>query len=171
LIANFVIYDADDQLALIKRVIKEKRINESDYRPNQVLARISNAKNDLLGPDEYPLVSYRDETIKALYQAYQAYLVASNAMDFDDMLLYTANLLESQPELRQKYAHRFQHILVDEFQDTNLAQYLLIHHLASLHHNIFVVGDEDQSIYRWRGADYRNVHASARIILTAKKSC
>jgi DNA helicase II / ATP-dependent DNA helicase PcrA len=154
---NFVIYDADDQLALIKRVIKERRCNESDYRPNQVLARISNAKNDLLGPDEYPLVSYRDETIKALYQAYQAYLVASNAMDFDDMLLYTANLLETQPELRQKYAHRFQHILVDEFQDTNLAQYQLIHHLASLHHNIFVVGDEDQSIYRWRGADYRNV--------------
>ena len=155
--ANFVIYDADDQQALIKRVIKEKRINESDYRPKQVLARISNAKNDLLGPDEYPLVSYRDETIKALYQAYQAYLVASNAMDFDDMLLYTANLLDTQEALRQKYANRFQHILVDEFQDTNLAQYQLIHHLASLHHNVFVVGDEDQSIYRWRGADYRNV--------------
>jgi DNA helicase-2/ATP-dependent DNA helicase PcrA len=154
---NYVIYDADDQLTLVKRVIKEKRLNESDYRPNQVLARISNAKNDLLGPDEYPLLSYRDETIKGIYQAYQAYLVASNAMDFDDMLLYTANLLESKPEVRKKYAQRFVHILVDEFQDTNQAQYYLLYHLASHYHNIFVVGDEDQSIYRWRGADYRNV--------------
>ncbi len=159
---NFVIFDADDQLALIKRVIKERRLNESDYRPNSVLARISNAKNDLLGPEEYPLLSYRDETIKAIYQAYQAYLIASNAMDFDDMLLYASNLLENQPELRQKYAHRFQHILVDEFQDTNQAQYYLLYHLASHHKNIFVVGDEDQSIYRWRGADYRNVQRFAK---------
>ena len=155
--SNFVIYDADDQLALIKRVIREKVYNDKDYNPRQVLARISNAKNDLLGPKEYPLLNYRDETIKAIYQAYQDYLVASNAMDFDDMLLYTANLLENNLELRQKYARRFKHILVDEFQDTNQAQYYLLYHLASHHGNIFVVGDEDQSIYRWRGADYRNV--------------
>jgi DNA helicase II / ATP-dependent DNA helicase PcrA len=155
--ANFVIYDADDQLALIKRVIKEIVVNDKDYNPRQVLARISNAKNDLLGPGEYPLLNYRDETIKAIYQAYQDYLVSSNAMDFDDMLLYTANLLETNSEIRQKYARRFKHILVDEFQDTNQAQYYVLFHLASHHHNIFVVGDEDQSIYRWRGADYRNV--------------
>lgn len=155
--SNFVIFDADDQLALIKRVIREKQINGGDFNPRQVLARISNAKNDLLQPDDYPLLSYRDEIIQALYKNYQAYLVASNAMDFDDMLLYTSTLLEKLPELRQKYARRFHHILVDEFQDTNLAQYGLVHHLSSHHQNIFVVGDEDQSIYRWRGADYRNV--------------
>ena len=155
--SNFVIYDADDQLALIKRVIKETIYNDKDYNPRQVLARISNAKNDLLGPEAYPLLNYRDETIKKIYAAYQQYLVTSNAMDFDDMLLYTANLLETEPEIRQKYARRFKHILVDEFQDTNQAQYYLLNNLSSHHHNIFVVGDEDQSIYRWRGADYRNV--------------
>jgi DNA helicase II / ATP-dependent DNA helicase PcrA len=155
--ANFVIYDADDQMSLVKRVIKEIVYNDKDYNPRQVLARISNAKNDLLGPEDYPPLTYRDETIKAIYTAYQRYLVTSNAMDFDDMLLYTANLLETKPEIRQKYARRFKHILVDEFQDTNQAQYYVLFHLASHHHNIFVVGDEDQSIYRWRGADYRNV--------------
>jgi DNA helicase II / ATP-dependent DNA helicase PcrA len=155
--SNFVIYDADDQLALMKRVIKESLFNDRDFNPRQVLASISNAKNDLLGPEDYPLESYRDEIIQGLYKAYQAYLVASNAMDFDDMLLYTAHLLEHIPEVRQKYAQRFKHILVDEFQDTNRAQYELLYHLASHHQNLFVIGDEDQSIYRWRGADYRNL--------------
>jgi DNA helicase II / ATP-dependent DNA helicase PcrA len=154
---NFVIYDADDQLSLVKRVIKEKRLNEKDYRPSQVLAKISNAKNELQGPEDYFIESYRDEVIKAVYETYQGYLVASNALDFDDMLLYTASLLESNQAVREKYAQRFQHILVDEFQDTNKAQYYLLKHLASYHKNIYVVGDEDQSIYRWRGADYRNI--------------
>ena len=154
---NFVIFDADDQLSLIKRIIKEKGINDKDYRPRQVHARISAAKNDLQGPDEFPAEGYREEVIREIYQDYQRYLVTSNAMDFDDMLLYTAILLDSNPEVRKKYAQRFQHILVDEFQDTNLAQYFLLSHLASFHKNIFVVGDEDQSIYRWRGADYHNV--------------
>ena len=167
--SNFVIYDADDQQALMKRVIKENRLNEKDYNPRQVLARISTAKNDLLTPEEYPLESYRDETIQALYKAYQAYLVASNAMDFDDMLLYTAKLLETSPEIRQKYAERFKHILVDEFQDTNHAQYDLLFHLSSHHHNLFVVGDEDQSIYRWRGADYQNVERFTKDFSKYKK--
>jgi len=154
---NYVIYDADDQLALIKRVIREQGLNEKDYNPRQVQSKISKAKNDLLSPDEFPIEDYRDDTIQVIYQAYQNYLVASNAVDFDDMLLYTARLLEANPAVRQKYAQRFQHILVDEFQDTNQAQYYLLYHLASLHQNLFVVGDEDQSIYRWRGADYHNV--------------
>jgi len=155
--SNFVIFDEDDQLTLIKRVIKEHNLNEKDFSPRQVLAKISNAKNDLQLPEEYPLVSYRDETIQSLYKAYQAYLVASNAMDFDDMLLYTAHLLKNHAAIQEKYAHRFKHILVDEFQDTNQAQYNLLYHLANHHQNLFVVGDEDQSIYRWRGADYKNV--------------
>ena len=154
---NYVIYDSDDQLSLIKRVIREKGLNIKDYNPHQVHSRISKAKNDLMGPEDYLLLSHRDEMIKLIYQGYQDYLVASNALDFDDMLLYTAKLLERYPEVRKKYARRFQHILVDEFQDTNQAQYILLYHLASIHENLFVVGDEDQSIYRWRGADYRNV--------------
>ena len=154
---NFVIFDSDDQLSLVKRVIKEMRLNEKDYRPRQVHARISKAKNDLMGPDDFSIDGYRDEVIAEIYRAYQGYLIASNAMDFDDMLLYTAILLDTYPEVRKKYAQRFTHILVDEFQDTNLAQYFLLSHLASFHKNIFVVGDEDQSIYRWRGADYHNV--------------
>ncbi|MEA3327349.1 MAG: UvrD-helicase domain-containing protein [Chloroflexota bacterium] len=154
---NYVIFDTDDQLSLIKRVIREKGMNTKDYNPRQVHTRISKAKNDLISSEGYPLLSHRDEMIKVIYQAYQDYLVVSNALDFDDMLLYTANLLEKHPEVRKKYAKRFQHILVDEFQDTNQAQYFLLYHLASIHQNIFVVGDEDQSIYRWRGADYRNV--------------
>ncbi len=159
---NFVIFDADDQLVLIKRVIKEKRLNTKDYRPRQIHTKISKAKNDLVTPDDYPILTYRDETIKSIYQAYQAYLTASNAMDFDDMLLYTATLLESNSEVREKYARRFRHILVDEFQDTNQSQYYLLKYLASQHENLFVVGDEDQSIYRWRGADYRNVQRFMR---------
>jgi DNA helicase II / ATP-dependent DNA helicase PcrA len=166
---NYVIFDDDDQLSLIKRVIKERRINDKDYRPRQVQAKISKAKNDLIGPEEYPILSYRDETIQEVYQAYQNYLVASNAVDFDDMLLYTANLLETNAEVRKKYAQRFHHILVDEFQDTNKAQYYLLHYLASHHHNLFVVGDEDQSIYRWRGADYRNVQRFIRDFPRAEK--
>jgi DNA helicase-2/ATP-dependent DNA helicase PcrA len=154
---NYVIFDDDDQLSLVKRVLKEQRINDRDYRPRQVLDKISGAKNDLISPDEFPVLSTRDETIQRIYQHYQNYLVASNAVDFDDMLLYTARLMEENLELRQKYSRRFHHVLVDEFQDTNKAQYILLYHLASYHQNIFVVGDEDQSIYRWRGADYRNV--------------
>lgn len=171
---NYVIFDEDDQVSLIKRVIQDMRLNTKDYRPHQVLNRISKAKNDLIGPAEYPIITYRDETIKEIYRSYQARLVASNAVDFDDMLLYTANLLETNPEVRKKYAGRFHHILVDEFQDTNQAQYYLLYHLASIHHNVFVVGDEDQSIYRWRGADYRNVQrftrdfSEAQVILLEK---
>jgi DNA helicase-2/ATP-dependent DNA helicase PcrA len=171
---NYVIFDQDDQTSLIKRVIQDMRLNTKDYRPHQVLNKISKAKNDLIGPEDYPILSYRDDTIKEIYQSYQARLVASNAVDFDDMLLYTANLLESNPEVRKKYAGRFHHILVDEFQDTNQAQYYLLYHLASIHHNVFVVGDEDQSIYRWRGADYHNVQrftrdfSEAQVILLEK---
>ncbi len=166
---NYVIYDADDQTALVKRVIQEKGLNHKDYRPSQVLGKISMAKNDLMGPDEFPVESYRDETIQSIYRAYQGYLVASNALDFDDMLLYTANLLESDPKIRAKYAQRFQHVLVDEFQDTNKAQYYLLYHLASYHQNIFVVGDEDQSIYRWRGADYHNIQRFTKDFSGAEK--
>ncbi len=154
---NYVIFDADDQLRIVKQVLREFNLDEKRYRPQSIHASISRAKNELIFVDDFPVQSYRDEVVKRVYTRYQQILLASNAVDFDDMLLWTVFLLEDQPALRERYARRYEHLLVDEFQDTNLAQYTLLRHLASFHRNIFVVGDADQSIYRWRGADYRNV--------------
>jgi DNA helicase-2/ATP-dependent DNA helicase PcrA len=154
---NFVIFDTDDQERIVKAVIRELNINDKLYRPPSVHGAISRAKNELIGPEEYPTTTYRDEIFKRVYVEYQKRLIASNAVDFDDLLVYTARLLEDNPSVRDKYAQRFRHVLVDEFQDTNLAQYSLVRQLASFHKNIFCVGDPDQSIYAWRGADWRNV--------------
>jgi DNA helicase-2/ATP-dependent DNA helicase PcrA len=155
--SNFVIFDTDDQERIVKSVIREFNINEKLYRPASVLGAISRAKNELIRADDYPIQTYRDEIVKRVYEEYQKRLIASNAVDFDDMLMYTARLLEENPSVRDKYAQRFRHVLVDEFQDTNLAQYALVKQLASFNKNIFCVGDPDQSIYAWRGADWRNV--------------
>ena len=142
--SNFVIFDTEDQERIVKTVIRELNINEKLYRPPSVHAAISRAKNELIGPDQYPTTTYRDEIYKRVYEQYQKRLIASNAVDFDDILLYTARLLEENPSVRDKYAQRFRHVLVDEFQDTNLAQYALVRELASFNKNIFVVGDPDQ---------------------------
>ncbi|MBP6178409.1 MAG: UvrD-helicase domain-containing protein [Anaerolineales bacterium] len=155
--SNFVIFDSDDQERVVKNIVKEFNLNEKLYRAASVHASISRAKNELIMPDDYPTATYRDEVVKRVYAEYQKRLIASNAVDFDDLLVYTARLLEDNPAVRDKYAQRFRHVLVDEFQDTNLAQYALVKHLASYHKNIFCVGDPDQSVYAWRGADYRNV--------------
>ncbi|HET7145227.1 MAG TPA: UvrD-helicase domain-containing protein, partial [Anaerolineales bacterium] len=156
--SNFVIFDSDDQERIVKNIIKELNLNEKLYRASSIHAAISRAKNELIGPEDYPINTYRDEVVKRVYIEYQKRLIASNAVDFDDLLLYTARLLEDAPNVRDKYAQRFRHVLVDEFQDTNLAQYALVKHLASHHKNIFCVGDPDQSVYAWRGADWRNIH-------------
>ncbi|RIK31641.1 MAG: hypothetical protein DCC56_05505 [Anaerolineae bacterium] len=156
--SNFVIFDSDDQERIVKNVIRELNINEKQNRPASVHAAISRAKNELIGADDYPTQTYRDEVTKRVYAEYQKRLIASNAVDFDDILVYTARLLEDNPSVRDKYAQRFRHVLVDEFQDTNLAQYALVKHLASFNRNVFCVGDQDQSVYSWRGADYRNIH-------------
>ncbi|MEW6404178.1 MAG: UvrD-helicase domain-containing protein [Chloroflexota bacterium] len=155
--SNFVIFDSDDQERIVKGVIKEFNLNEKLYRAVSVHAAISRAKNELIGAEDYPTNTYRDEVVKRVYAEYQKRLILSNAVDFDDLLVYTAKLLEDNPAVREKYSQKFRHVLVDEFQDTNLAQYALVKHLASFHRNIFCVGDPDQSIYRWRGADWRNV--------------
>lgn len=155
--SNFVIFDSDDQVSLVKRAIAELNLDEKIYRPMSVHGAISRAKNELLLPDVFPTNNYREEVTQRVYQRYQEMLLANNALDFDDLLLWTAYLLEDNPAVRDRYARRYEHVLVDEFQDTNLAQYNLLKHLASFYRNIFVVGDTDQSIYRWRGADYRNV--------------
>jgi DNA helicase II / ATP-dependent DNA helicase PcrA len=154
---EFVIFDADDQERVVKAAIRDLNLNEKQYRPIALHASISRAKNELIAADDFPITTYRDEVTKRVYKKYQELLLQSNAVDFDDLLLYTARLLEEHPDVREKYAGRFHHVLVDEFQDTNIAQYILLKHLASVHNNIFVVGDPDQSVYRWRGADYRNV--------------
>lgn len=154
---NFVIFDQDDQIALVRQALKDLNIDDKYHRPASIHARISNAKNELMFPEDLPQDSYRDEVVAKAYQRYQQMLIASNALDFDDLLLWSALLLDDKVKVREKYARRFEHVLVDEFQDTNQAQYALLKHLASFHRNIYVVGDTDQAIYRWRGADYRNV--------------
>lgn len=154
---SFVIFDADDQETIIKHAIRDLNIDEKLNRPASVHSAISRAKNDLILSDSFPIQTYKDEIVSRVYARYQEVLVANNAVDFDDLLLYTAKLLIEHPDVREKYAIRYEHVLVDEFQDTNLAQYSILKQIASVHNNIFVVGDEDQSIYRWRGADYRNI--------------
>ena len=155
--SNYVIFDEDDQLGVVKHALRDLNLDEKNNRPAPIHAAISNAKNELLLPENFPVQHYRDEVVRRVYERYQQLLLVNNALDFDDLLLWAVRLFEEHPEVREKYARRFEHILVDEFQDTNIAQYLLLKHLASFHRNIFVVGDTDQSIYRWRGADYRNV--------------
>jgi len=169
--SNYVIFDADDQLRAVKQIIKDLNLEDKRYRATGVHAAISRAKNELIFADDFPVQTYRDEVVKRIYQRYQQVLITSNGVDFDDLLLWTAYLLEENVSVREKYARRYEHVLVDEFQDTNMAQYILLKHLASFHQNIFVVGDTDQSIYRWRGADYRNVlrfeenYPAAQVIL------
>jgi DNA helicase-2/ATP-dependent DNA helicase PcrA len=156
--SSFVIMDADDQLALVRRVLKELNLDEKQYRPQPIHAAISNAKNAMIWPDEFAPRSYRDEVVRRVYTRYNELLQSNNAYDFDYLLLWAVRLLDQNPAARERYARRFDHLLVDEFQDTNAVQYTLLKLLAALPSNsLFVVGDEDQSIYRWRGADYRNV--------------
>jgi len=154
---NFVIFDADDQQNLVKRALREMNLDDKIHKPAAIHARISEAKNNLVSPDDLPVRSYRDEVVVKTFQRYNELLQQNNAVDFDDLLLWTVRLFEQHPDVTAKYARRFEHVLVDEFQDTNQVQYALLKLISSYHRNIFVVGDEDQSIYRWRGADYRNV--------------
>lgn len=144
--SNFVIFDSDDQESLTKSIIREMNLNEKLYRASSVHAAISRAKNELILPDDFPINTYRDEVVKRVYSEYQKRLIASNAVDFDDILVYTTKLFDENPSVKDKYAQRFRHVLVDEFQDTNLAQYELVKHLASHHRNIFCVGDPDQCL-------------------------
>lgn len=156
---NFIILDSDDQEKLVKQAIEELKIDPKTFKPASMHAAISDAKNKMIWPEDFKPSGYREEVLRRIYVQYNKLLVANNAVDFDDLLLWAVRLLETNDEVRTRYARRFQHVLVDEFQDTNAVQYRLLHLLSSHHHNIFVVGDEDQSIYRWRGADYHNVLA------------
>ena len=154
---GFVIYDEDDQQALIKQVIKEMNLDDKIYRPGAVLGAIGKAKNDLVQPDQYVPPSYWHEAIGRAYTRYQQLLLENNAADFDDLIMQTVRLLRENRDIVERYQNRFTYLHVDEFQDTNMAQYVLMKLLADKYRNLFCVGDEDQSIYGWRGADYRNV--------------
>ncbi|MFZ0544372.1 MAG: UvrD-helicase domain-containing protein [Candidatus Promineifilaceae bacterium] len=155
---DFVIFDTDDQRQVVKQALKDLNLDDKKFTPNRMLNGISNAKNELVTAEEYAATNYISEITRRVYQRYQDILVANNAMDFDDLLMNAVLLFRDVPEVLQRYQQKFQHILVDEFQDTNTAQYGLLTRLADAHHNLFVVGDSDQSIYKWRGADFRNLN-------------
>ncbi len=156
---RFVIYDDEDQLSLLKRAIQEIGLDPKQYAPRAISSAISAAKSGTVTPSEYAksTKSYFEEVVGRVYERYQATLTESNALDFDDLLMKTVQLFRSSPETLAKYQSRYLHILVDEFQDTNLVQYELIKQLGGKRHNICVVGDPDQSIYSWRFADLRNI--------------
>jgi DNA helicase II / ATP-dependent DNA helicase PcrA len=156
---NFTIFDDGDQLNLIKRVLAELGLDQKQTNPRAVLGGISKAKNELRGPEEYArgVAAYFEEIVARAYRLYQTELASQNALDFDDLLIRTVELLANVPAVLQKYQQRYQYVLVDEFQDTNVVQYTLIRMLAQGHGNICVVGDPDQSIYRWRFADIGNI--------------
>jgi DNA helicase-2/ATP-dependent DNA helicase PcrA len=156
--SDFVIFDDADQQALMKLALKELNLNDKQYTPQKMLGKISSAKNELIGPDEYAGATYIDDIVKRLYGRYQQLLAANNAFDYDDLLMVPVRLLNDNAEVLARYQRYYEHILVDEFQDTNTAQYSLLQLLAQKHRSLYVVGDPDQGVYRWRGADYRNVH-------------
>ncbi|CAG0935982.1 ATP-dependent DNA helicase PcrA [Thermoflexales bacterium] len=143
---DFVIFDEDDQQQVVKRVLNELNIDDKKYKPSAVLNAISNAKNELITPDIYQPPTYWHEMVRRIYPRYQELLRQSNGLDFDDLLLEVVHLLDERPEILARYQERYQHILVDEFQDTNTVQYALISRLAAKSHNIFCVGDEDQCL-------------------------
>jgi len=156
---DFAIYDEGDQQSVVKAAIRRLGLDDKQLTPRAVLSKISWAKNHMLDPQELYLQSAdpKNEQVAHVYEIYRQELRKANALDFDDLLLETVRLLKTAADVREKYARRFEHILVDEYQDTNRPQYELMRQLASVHHNVCAVGDEDQSIYSWRGADIRNI--------------
>jgi DNA helicase-2/ATP-dependent DNA helicase PcrA len=155
--ADYLIYDTDDQLSVVGQALNELNVDSKKYKPRQLLNSISGAKNELIPPSSYTGPGYMGEIIRRVYVRYQELLVASNARDFDDLLMDTVMLFRDNDDVRERYQRYYEYLLVDEFQDTNTAQYELVKILARPQENVFVVGDEDQAIYGFRGADYRNV--------------
>ncbi|MBQ2986697.1 MAG: DNA helicase PcrA [Tyzzerella sp.] len=157
---NFTIYDADDQKTLMKDVCKQLQIDTKIYKERNLLAAISSAKDEMILPDEYELNAagdYHKQKIAKVYREYQKQLKANNALDFDDLLVKTVQLLQTQPDILEYYQERFRYIMVDEYQDTNTVQFKLISILAKKYRNLCVVGDDDQSIYKFRGANIKNI--------------
>ena len=158
--SSFVIFDTSDQRTLVKQCLKQLNIDDKMFSDRAVLSEISNAKNDMLEPNQYKLRTngeFRKETISQVYEIYQRKLKENNAIDFDDIINYTIKILSENPDILEYYSDKFEYVLVDEYQDTNKAQFTLISILAARHGNITVVGDNDQGIYSFRGADIKNI--------------
>lgn len=171
--SHFTVYDTDDQKRLVKNIMKDNGIDEKMFPIRGVLSAISSAKDSLISPAEFKETAghdFRQQTIAKLYEIYQNKLKSADAMDFDDMINYTVKLFRENSDVLEHYGSKFKYIMVDEYQDTNHAQYELVHLLASVHGNICVVGDDDQSIYRFRGATIENIlnfeddYENARVI-------
>jgi DNA helicase-2/ATP-dependent DNA helicase PcrA len=156
---NFVVFDTQDQLIIIKNILKEMNLSDKTYHPKALLASISSAKNELIGVDEYQhqAADHFARITADVYKQYQKKLRGNNGLDFDDLIMLTVRLFNEVPAVLEKYQERFRYIMVDEYQDTNHAQYILINLLASKYQNLCVVGDDDQSIYSFRSADIRNI--------------
>jgi DNA helicase II / ATP-dependent DNA helicase PcrA len=170
--SHFTIYDEDDRLSLVKQLMRDERVEERSLTPSAVAHRISYFKNHMLGVGEVESEARgsREQTIARVYRRYQERLGATSALDFDDLLLFTVRLLDEVPEVLHWYRGRWRHLLVDEYQDTNRAQYRIVRALTAEHRNVCCVGDPDQSVYRFRGADLRNIldferdYAGTRVI-------
>lgn len=169
---NFIIYDDSDQLSLIREIFKAKNIDDKSIQARSILSEISSAKEKLLTPEKYAekATGFFERIAADVYKSYNALLSKANALDFDDILFYTVRLLEQRQDVLEKYQERFLHVLVDEYQDVNYAQYQIVHLISGKHRNIVVVGDDDQSIYAWRGADvslilkFGSDHPDAKIV-------
>ena len=157
---SFTIYDSDDSLKIMKACMKKFNISEKNFPPKQVLAAISMAKDEMIAPEEYETqygADYKQTVIAKLYKAYQENLQSADALDFDDLIYQTVRVFEKNPDILEKYQNKYRYILVDEYQDTNHAQYRLVSLLSEKYQNLCVVGDDDQSIYRFRGATIENI--------------
>ncbi|MBE6036657.1 MAG: ATP-binding protein [Clostridiales bacterium] len=157
---NFVVYDTTDQKVVVKNIMKEKNIDEKNYTPSYFLSVISHCKETGMEPERYEALNRqnsRERLVAEVYAEYQKVLKKNNALDFDDLLWKAVQLLKKDPEVLQTLQNKFRYIMVDEYQDTNMMQYTLVKLLAAGHHNLCVVGDDDQCIYQWRGADIRNI--------------
>lgn len=156
---NFVIYDATDQKVLVKRIMKSMQMDEKQMNPKSILYAISNAKNNLIGPIEFTThaMDYFTQKVADVYERYQDQLRINNALDFDDIIMKVVELFKTHPEILEFYQNKFRYLCVDEYQDTNHAQYVLVRQLAAKFGNLMVIGDSDQSIYSWRGANMQNI--------------
>src|SRR5690625_346448 len=156
---NFTILDSSDQLSVVKQVLKDLNIDKKQFDPRAMLGQISAAKNELISVAEYnkKVGNFYERQVGQIYEAYQKMLQKNQSLDFDDLIMQTIHLFKRVPEVLEYYQRRFQYIHVDEYQDTNHAQYILVGLLANRYQNLCVVGDSDQSIYRWRGADIANI--------------
>ena len=158
--SNFSIYDVDDQVRAVKKVISTLSVPQQQYSPKMIQNRLSRVKNQFLFPEDLYRIEDRfglDEYLPSIYLSYQRFLYENNALDFDDLLMKPIELFEKFPEVLKSYSDRFQYVMVDEYQDTNKTQYMLVNKIVQDHHNLCVVGDEDQAIYGWRGADIGNI--------------